>query len=158
MIRSGNVLTQNGQRRPSWGGLLSAAALLVLLPVLELCRAAGAAAAPPSAHYLPAGPRELRIRVVVERPTPSALIVMQHLPPGAELIAADPPPAGFDPRHALVRWFFRQPRPGTMVLTIKLSQPMPLEGLPGDIRFRHPAGGETVIVPIGATPGQPRRP
>ncbi|OQX09592.1 MAG: hypothetical protein BWK76_21965 [Desulfobulbaceae bacterium A2] len=143
-------------RRRQSGGLMAGWAL-VLLAVLELCRAVTAAAAPPSAHYLPAGPRELRIRVEVDRPAPSALIIMQHLPPGAELIAADPAPAGFDPRHALVRWFFRQPRPGAFVLTIKLSEPVPPGGLPGDIRFRHPAGGETVIVPIGMAPDKVRR-
>jgi len=147
--------------RVSSGPAYICSCLVLLLLLAGLFTTARAQAAPPSVRYLPAGPGSVRIEVLVDRPPPTAIIVVQHLPPGVDIVQAEPPPAGFDRQRGEARWLFRQPQPGRFIVTLRLSQPVPPHVLRGELRFRPPSGGATLVLPIegGAAPpgaGPPR--
>ncbi len=96
-------------------------------------------------RYLAGEGNDVRMLLTIQAPPPAAFIVLQHIPPGVRMTAASPPPSGFQQEGEAVKWFFKRPRPGTLMLSVQLSQPVPESRLVGEIRYRHPRNGTLVI-------------
>lgn len=97
-----------------------------------------------SGRYLSAAGSLITIRVRVAAPAPAAFIVLQYLPAGVRVAAADPKPAGIDSRTSALKWLFRNPAPGSYSLAIRLSRPVRPKAVRGEIRFRHPVSGKMI--------------
>ncbi|NOQ46917.1 MAG: hypothetical protein GQ559_09645 [Desulfobulbaceae bacterium] len=102
------------------------------------------AAADVVGRYVGGRGNNVQVRLTVSKPPPAAFIVLQHLPAGVRIEAADPKPSGFDPASSTVKWLFKHPRPGSVAITMRLSRPVSGNMLTGEIRFRHPGSGKMV--------------
>jgi len=112
-----------------------------------LCGLIGAAQAETdvSGRYQIGDGGNVRVLLTIQAPPPAAFIVLQTVPQGAKVVAASPAPSGFQQDANTVKWFFKRPAPGTTMLSMQFSRPVPTHLLTGEIRYRHPANGSFVI-------------
>lgn len=97
-------------------------------------------------RYLAGGGGDVQMLLTIQAPPPAAFIILQHIPPGVRVTAASPTPSGLQQEGGgAVKWFFKRPRPGTLMLSIQLSPQVPESRLVGEIRYRHPRNGTLVI-------------
>lgn len=95
-------------------------------------------------RYLAGGGSDVRMLLTIQAPPPAAFIVLQQIPPGVKMTAATPAPSGFQQDGATVKWLFKRPRPGTMIVSMQLSRQVPESQLKGEISYRHPRNGELI--------------
>lgn len=95
-------------------------------------------------RYLAGGGSDVRILLTITKPAPKAFIVLQQVPEGVRVLSASPAPAGEQQGPAAVKWLFKRPAPGSMILTLQLSHQAPESRLVGEISFRHPKSGGLV--------------
>lgn len=100
-------------------------------------------------RYVPGQDNTVVLQITVQRPAPAAFIVLQTMDSGLSLIAASPPPMGGNPGGSSVKWLFKRPRPGQLVVNMQFAQPVELNQLEGTIRYRHPQDGSLVFSRIG---------
>lgn len=100
-------------------------------------------------RYLARGGSDVRVLLTIQAPPPAAFIVLQQIPPGVKMMAATPAPSGFLQDGVTVKWLFKRPRPGTMIVSMQLSRQVPESQLMGEISYRHPQSGELINRKIG---------
>lgn len=115
--------------------------------LFSLLLAAGTASAETSVtgRYLAGGGSDVRILLTIQAPPPKAFIVLQKIPPGVTMTAASPAPSGFQQDGTTVKWLFKRPRPGSILLSMQLSRQVPEHQLEGEISYRHPGSGSLVV-------------
>ena len=86
------------------------------------------------------GGTQVKIKLSVGAPPPAAFIVLQQLPSGVKLVSASPAPAGANGKQ--IKWLFKHPRSGGASISMKLSKPVAVNQLQGEIRFQHPKNGK----------------
>ena len=123
------------------GGRMRLLAMLVLLVV-----AASPAEAGVSGRYLAGGGSDVRMLLTIDKPAPTAFIVLQQLPAGVQMTSASPEPAPQE--GTAVKWLFKRQPPGSMIITLQLSHQVPETLLVGEISYRHPANGALVTTTI----------
>jgi hypothetical protein len=96
-------------------------------------------------RYLSADVSDVRILLTIQAPPPKAFIVLHRIPPGVTMTGASPTPSGFHQDGTTVKWLFKRPPPGSIMLTMQLSRQVPENQLEGEIRYRHPASGSLVV-------------
>lgn len=89
------------------------------------------------------------LHITVYRPAPAAFIVIQKMAPGLSLVSATPPPIGGGQGQSAVKWLFKRPRPGQIVVQMQFHQRIELSQLEGSISYRHPDNGSIVLSRIG---------
>ena len=99
-------------------------------------------------RYIAGQENRVSLHISVHQPVPAAFIVIQKMAPGVSLIAATPPPIGRQGDSA-VKWLFKRPRPGQLVVNMQFAQPVALNQLEGSISYRHPENGSLVLSSIG---------
>lgn len=97
-----------------------------------------------SGSYQHGGGGHVTIIIKVSEPPPMAFIVLQHLPQGVKLLAANPRPSGSGNGSSSVKWLFKHARPGKHTLEMQLSKSVDPKQLRGEIRFRHPQSGAMI--------------
>lgn len=93
-------------------------------------------------RYLSAQGKKVQVQLTVSQPPPAAFIVLQRIPAGVQLLSADPEPSGFDKGSSAVKWLFKGPHPGSLRITMHLSQPVAAHSVSGEIRYRDPGSGK----------------
>lgn len=97
-----------------------------------------------SGSYAHGNGHHVTIQIKVSDPPPMAFIVLQHLPNGVNLLAADPRPSGSGKGTSSIKWLFKHARSGTHILKMQLSKSVDTKQLRGEIRFRHPQSGAMI--------------
>lgn len=112
-----------------------------------------------SGHFLPADAQTRRIQLTVTQPVPRAFIVVQHLPAGARLVEVTPPPSGNRSKKT-IRWLFKHPKPGSLLIQIRLDRAWPRHRASiGRILYKKPRSAVMIqkeIMPL-KKPGNHRR-
>ncbi len=96
------------------------------------------------------------LHITVQRPAPLAFIVMQKMAPGLSLIGATPSPVGGPQGGQTVKWLFKRPNPGPLMVNMQFGQSVAPGQLKGSISYRHPVNGSLVLSRIADFP--PARP
>ncbi|MDD2466967.1 MAG: hypothetical protein PHI97_23475 [Desulfobulbus sp.] len=115
--------------------------LLTASPTLAASQVAG--------RYIPGQDNTIALHITVQRPAPAAFIVLQKMGPGLSLVAATPPPVGEHRGGSAVKWLFKRPRPGQLVVKMQFDQPVAPSQLEGSISYRQPENGSMVLSRIG---------
>ena len=95
-------------------------------------------------RYLAGGGSDVRILLTINRPAPKAFIVLQQVPAGVVVASVSPAPSGGPQDGSAIKWLFKRPSPGSMILTMQLSRQVAESGLIGEISYRHPKSGKLV--------------
>jgi hypothetical protein len=118
---------------------------LFLFLALALCTGK-IAAAEVSGRYLDNGSTDIRLLLTIQPPAPAAFIVTHRVPGGTQLLAAAPAPVS--EAGPVVKWLFKRPRPGSILVRMHFSQPVAASRLQGTISYRHPENGAVVLTRI----------
>ncbi len=121
-------------------------ALFLLLTAMPMPLRAGEALV--SGQYLSRGGQDLQLRITVAGPAPSTLIVIQNLPPGTTIETASPAFHQYDANKGEVKWLLTKVSPGSYLLSLRLSRPVPEGAISGEIRYKDPASGRLTHLPI----------
>lgn len=115
---------------------------LVLLPL-------SAQASPlVTAAYQHAGGSDFAVRITIGSPPPASLIVIQRMPPGVNIIRAQPPAQKIDQANGEAKWLFRRLKPGTLSITVSLDKSVTSNQLSGQVRFKPPGRNAMESIPI----------
>ena len=96
-------------------------------------------------RYLAGGGSDVQILLTIQEPPPAAFIVQQQIPQGVKMTAADPAPSGLQQEGGVIKWLFKRPQPGSVILTLQLSKQVMESQLAGEISYRHPRSGTLII-------------
>ncbi len=124
-------------------GVVAAVLLLGLLFCLQ-AQARGIV----SGRYLVKTATELRLEIKVAAPAPASLIIIQHLPPGTSLTAANPAYKKYNAETGEVRWLLRRVQAGTLTLHLKLSGLTRPDQVSAEIRCMDPATGRLLTTQV----------
>ena len=95
-------------------------------------------------RYLAGGGSDVQILLTIQEPPPAAFIVQQQIPQGVKMTAADPAPSGLQQEGGVIKWLFKRPQPGSVILTLQLSKQVMESQLAGEISYRHPRSGALI--------------
>jgi len=101
-----------------------------------------------SGRYPTRTPTELSLEVKVGSPTPVNLIIIQRLPPGTALAAANPPYKKYNAKKGEVRWLLRNVQAGTITVQLKLATPVKPDQVSAEIRCMDPVTGKLVTTQV----------
>lgn len=123
----------------------------LLLAVLLLCIAVSVpawAVGVVSGRYVSRTTTELTLKIKIGSPTPTSLILIQHLPPGTAPTSADPPYKKFNPQKGEIRWLLRNVQPGSITVQLKLSTPVKPDQVSAEIRCMDPSTGKPITTQV----------
>jgi len=121
------------------------AALILLISLPMSLRADEALV---SGQYLSAAGQEIQLQITVANPAPSTLIVIQKLPSGTVVEAASPAFHQYDGGKGEGKWLLTQVKPGRYTLSLRLPRPVASQEISGEIRYKDPASGRMVNLPV----------
>ncbi|MDA3832713.1 MAG: hypothetical protein PF495_04895 [Spirochaetales bacterium] len=91
--------------------------------------------------------------ITIPDPPPAAVIVIQTIPPGTEIISASPAYSSYDKRTGTAKWLLSGVHPGRVVMQMKLSQPIRKKGeIHGKIIFQDQGARATASTSMVLTP------
>lgn len=121
-----------------WIFLLGAA---LFLPPAAISANAGV-----SGRYIRSDGDSVLLEISVSEPSPSSIIVMQHLPSEVEIVTAQPPFKKYDPKKGEAKWFFKEDISSSFFIEIHLSGPVESGEVTGEVRYMDPARGDMVTI------------
>lgn len=124
-------------------GLLFLALLFLSLPTPVL---AGQTLV--SGQYLSGAGQDIQLRITVASPAPTTLIVIQNLPPGTTIEAATPAFSQYNAGTGEVKWLLTKVSPGSYSVTLRLQRAVASGAISGEIRYKEPASGRMINLPI----------
>ena len=92
-------------------------------------------------RYLGGGGSDIQVLLTIQSPPPAAFIVLQQIPDDVKILAASPAPSGFQQKGGTIKWLFKRPLPGSVILSLQLSRQVQENQLVGEISYRHPRSG-----------------
>ncbi len=98
--------------------------------------------------YLTRTSTGLTLQLTVKPPAPASLIVIQHLPAGAEIASSNPAFKKYNHKKGTVRWLFRNLKPGELTIRLKLKTPIAPERVRAEIRCKDPDTGKLMTIHI----------
>ncbi|WP_456388617.1 hypothetical protein [Desulfolithobacter sp.] len=132
-------MTEHGKRLAT----LVVTAMILLLPA-----GPGWALGVITGRYTTTPPTQLALQVTIKPPAPASLIVIQHLPPGIEIVSSSPVFKKYNRRKGTVRWLFRDLEPGEMTIHLTLKTPTPPGQVRAEIRYKDPETGKMMTIHI----------
>lgn len=120
----------------------------LLLAGVFVAPAEAGAAASVRGRYLDKAGAKIRIELEVALPVPALVIVLQSLPAGVQVIVARPESKLADPGLGQVKWLLSGLSAGRHLLELELDRPAAAQAGGGEIRYRNPADGNMVSIPI----------
>lgn len=100
-----------------------------------------------SGHYLKGAGQEIIIELKISTPAPPLVIVVQHLPKGVNVVAAEPELKKYMPNKGVAKWLLPKVATGQTTISLQLDRPIERGELNGEIRFRD-AAGKMVSIPL----------
>ena len=100
-------------------------------------------------------PRGTKIKwsITIPNPPPAAVIVIQSIPSGTDILSSSPAYSSFDKKTGTVKWLLSGVNPGTVVMKMKLSKPIRKKGeIHGKIIFQDRAARATATTSMVLTP------
>lgn len=83
----------------------------------------------------------IRHTITIPPQPPMAVIVVQYLPPGTEIIAAEPAFSRYDQEKGEVKWLFKDVNPGPLTIDLKLGHEVDRNQLRAEALFKDGQGG-----------------
>ena len=99
-------------------------------------------------RYLGGGGSDIQVLLTIQSPPPVAFIVLQQIPDDVKILAASPAPSGFQQKGGTVKWLFKRPVAGSVILSLQLSRQVPESQLLGEISYRDPRSGALITKKI----------
>lgn len=100
-------------------------------------------------QYLSSAGQDIQLRITVANPSPTTLIVMQNLPIGTIIDAATPAFQQYNANTGEVKWLLTKITPGSYTLSLRLQRAVASGAIRGEIRYKEPASGRMINLPIG---------
>ncbi len=100
-------------------------------------------------------PRGTKIKwsITIPNPPPDAVIVLQNIPPGTDIVSATPAYSSYEKKTGTIKWLLSGVRPGTFVMKMKLSAPIRKKGeIHGKIIFQDQSAGATASTSMVLAP------
>lgn len=82
----------------------------------------------------------IQLRVIVPEEKPTAVIVIQYLPPHTNIVEAKPPISSYTPETGAVKWLFSDVRPGELILKLQLAAPVDSKDVKAEVLFLDSSG------------------
>ena len=121
--------------------------LVFLIAGVLLCPLAAGAGDLVSGRYLKGEGQEIQIELEISSPAPPLVIVIQHLPKGVKVVAAEPELQKYNPNKGVAKWLLRKVASGKTVVSMRLDQSIEKGEINGEIRCRD-AAGKMVSIPL----------
>lgn len=128
------------------GGLLGLLSLFFLFAMLQPNPAWGNDLV--SCRYLKAQGKEILLEIVIGKPAPGVVIVIQNVPASARMVKSSPQVKKYDQATGELKWLLPVTGPGTMQLSMNFDRPMQKTEISGEIRYTDPRTGEMMKMPI----------
>ncbi|MCK4840197.1 MAG: hypothetical protein KAS94_15430 [Desulfobulbaceae bacterium] len=121
--------------------------LVVLIAGILICPLSADAENLVSGRYLKGAGQEIKIELMISSPAPPLVIVVQHLPKGVKVVAAEPELKKYKPNKGVAKWLLHKVAPGKMTVSLQLDRSVEKGEINGEIRCRDTAG-KMVSIPL----------
>lgn len=122
---------------------------LFLLGVFRTSASAGEI----TARYSQPRGKKITWSINIPNPPPAAVIVIQSIPPGTDILSSAPAHSSYDKKTGTVKWLLSGIRPGNFVMKMKLSAPIRKKGeIHGKIIFQDQSARATASTSMVLTP------
>ena len=74
---------------------------------------------------------------------PAAVIVVQYLPPGTEILQTTPQHSSYDGATGTLKWLFIDAQPGPLQLRVTLAKPVDSRDIHAEVLFKDQAGASS---------------
>jgi len=81
--------------------------------------------------------------ITIPQQRPAAVIVVQYLPPGTEILQATPPYSSYDGATGVAKWLFIDAGPGPLRLRITLARPLNSRDIQAEVLFKDQSGSSS---------------
>lgn len=78
--------------------------------------------------------------ITIPQQRPAAVIVVQYLPPGTEILQTTPQHSSYDGATGTLKWLFIDAQPGPLQLRISLSRPVASHDIRAEVLFKDQSG------------------
>lgn len=127
--------------------------MLILFFVIGLPLGASGADAEITARYSQPRGTSIKWSITIPNPPPAAVIVIQMIPPGTDILSATPAYSSFDKKTGTAKWLLSGVYPGKVVMKMKLSKPIRKKGeIHGKIMFQDQSAKSTASTSMVLTP------
>ncbi len=96
------------------------------------------------AEYRTSSGKLIELRLQVERPQPSHIIVAQTVPPGNKVVGCVPQAQKIDMNTGAIKWLLKKIQPGSITLKVKLAASVEASSISAVLRYRDPASGKFI--------------
>ncbi len=118
-----------------------------------LCQLSLAAEGEITARYSQPRGTKIKWSITIPNPPPTAVIVIQMIPPGTDIVSASPAYSSYDKKTGTVKWLLSGVHPGKVVMSMQLSRPIRKKGeIHGKIIFQDRSAKPTASTSMVLTP------
>ncbi len=111
-----------------------------------------------TARYSQPRGTEIKWSITIPNPPPAAVIVIQTIPPGTDILSASPAYSSYNKSTGVAKWLLSGVRSGKVVMTMKLSRPIVKKGeIHGKIIFQDQSARATASTSMVLTPKTKRK-
>ncbi len=106
-----------------------------------------------TARYSQPRGKKITWTINIPNPPPEAVIVIQTIPPGTEIVSSAPAYSSYDKKTGTAKWLLSGVRSGAFVMKMKLSAPIRKKGeIHGKIIFQDQSARATASTSMILTP------
>lgn len=98
--------------------------------------------------YIKSQGKEIKITVDIASPPPATVIIIQNLPTGVSISQSSPPVKKFNSKKGEAKWLLKGVKPGTMIMAMRLNQPVKSNEISGEVRYMDPTTGAMIKMPF----------
>ena len=90
-----------------------------------------------SARYKQPRGNHIQWKIKVPSPPPAAVLVIQYIIPGSEIISSSHPLSSYDKEKGVAKWLITSLSPGVLKMDMKVSKPIRKKGeIHGEVMFK----------------------
>lgn len=120
----------------------------VLFGIFAVCLTASAGADPTiSARYVQPRGSHIKWKVRVPSPPPEAVLVIQYILPGSDILQTSHPLSSYDKEKGIAKWLITSISPGLLKMDMKISKPIRKKGeIHGEVMFKDASQNTTASI------------
>lgn len=100
-----------------------------------------------SAHYIQPRGNYITWKIRVPSPPPAAVIIIQYILPGTEILQSSHALSSYDKKRGIVKWLITPVAPGLLKMDMKISRPIRKKGeIHGEVMFKDASHHTTASV------------